>query len=107
MRIEYIFIRKNNDPVKVSKKIYTLTPPFKPFLKSLFESVSADSFKVKLKSKEYAVFYHYTTCNSDSADSENSMHYLTISMDGQRKDRCAEILNLVNSTEGYHLLCQK
>lgn len=48
MRIEYIFIRKNNEPVQVSEKIYTLTPPFKPFLKSLFEDVSEDSFKVKL-----------------------------------------------------------
>ncbi len=98
MRIEYIFIRKNNDPVKVAEKIYTLVPPFKPFLKSLFQDVSDDSFKVKLKSKEYSVSYHHTTCKSESADTKNSMHYLTISIDGQRKDKCAEVLNFANQT---------
>jgi len=98
MRIEYIFIRKNNDPVKVAEKIYTLAPPFKPFLKSLFQDVSDDSFKAKLKSKEYAVSYHHTTCKSESADTKNSMHYLTISIDGHRKDRCAEVLSLANKT---------
>lgn len=89
MRIEYIFIKKNNDPVKVAEKIYTLAPPFKPFLKSLFTDVSDDSFKVKLKSKEYTIFYRHTTSKSESADTKNAMHYLTISIDGQRKDRCA------------------
>ncbi|WP_276620458.1 hypothetical protein [Syntrophomonas wolfei] len=98
MRIEYIFIRKNNDPVKVGDKIYTLAPSLKPFLKSLFKDVSDDSFKVKLKSKEYDVYYHHTTCKSEDSDAKSSMHYLTISIDGQRKDRCAEVLNSANQT---------
>lgn len=98
MRIEYIFIRKNNEPVQVSEKIYTLTPPFKPFLKSLFEDVSEDSFKIKLKTREYDVFYNYTTSKSESSEIQNSIYYLTISIDGQRKERCAEILDLANKT---------
>ena len=76
MRIEYIFIRKSNEPVKVAKRIYTLTPPFKPFLKSLFQDVSDSSFKVKLKSKDYAVFYHHTACKGESTDAKSPMHYL-------------------------------
>lgn len=98
MRIEYIFIRKNSEPVQVTRKIYTLVPPFKPFLKSLFEDVSEDSFKVRLKTRDYDVFYRYTTSKSESSEMQNSMYYLTISIDGQRKERCAEILNLANKT---------
>ncbi len=98
MRIEYIFIRKSNEPVKVAEKIYTLEPPFKPFLKSLFQDVSDDSFKVKLKSKDYAVFYHHTACKSESTDAKSPMHYLTIEIEDQRKDKCAEILTSANQS---------
>jgi hypothetical protein len=96
MRIEYIFIRKSNEPVKVAEKIYTLTPPFKPILKSLFQDVSDDSFKVKLKSRDYAVSYHHTTCKSEDIDIKSPMHYLSISIEEQRKDKCAEILTSAN-----------
>ncbi len=103
MRIEYIFIRKSNEPMKVTEKIYTLRPPFKPFLKGLFSDVTDSSFKVKLKSKEYTVAYHLTTCESEEADSACSMYNLTVSIDNQRKDRCAEILTSVNQA----ILCNE
>jgi hypothetical protein len=103
MRIEYIFIRKSNEPKKVAEKIYTLQPPFKPFLKGLFSDVTDSSFKVKLKSKEYTVTYYLTTCESEEADTACSMYNLTVSIDDQRKDRCAEILTSVNQA----ILCSE
>jgi len=103
MRIEYIFIRKSNEPKKVAEKIYTLQPPFKPFLKGLFSDVTDSSFKVKLKSKEYTVTYYLTTCESEEADAACSMYNLTVSIDDQRKDRCAEILTSVNQA----ILCSE
>lgn len=103
MRIEYIFIRKSNEPKKVAEKIYTLCPPFKPFLKGLFSDVTDSSFKVKLKSKEYTVAYHHNTCKSEEPDSASAIHNLTVSIDDQRKDRCAEILTSVNQA----ILCDE
>ncbi|NMA37442.1 MAG: hypothetical protein GX942_03950 [Papillibacter sp.] len=103
MRIEYIFIRKSNEPKKVAEKIYTLQPPFKPFLKGLFSDVTDSSFKVKHKSKEYTVTYYLTTCESEEADTACSMYNLTVSIDDQRKDRCAEILTSVNQA----ILCSE
>lgn len=103
MRIEYIFIRKSNEPKKVAEKIYTLQPPFKPFLKGLFSDVTDSSFKVKLKSKEYTVTYYLTTCESEEADTACAMYNLTVSIDDQRKDRCAEILTSVNQA----ILCSE
>jgi hypothetical protein len=96
MRIEYIFIRKSNEPEKVTDKIHTRHPPFKPILKELFSDVSDNTFKIKLRSKEYTVSYNHAAYKSEETDQANSMHDLSISIDGQRKDRSAEILTAAN-----------
>ncbi|HOJ92108.1 MAG TPA: hypothetical protein PKW23_00385 [Dictyoglomaceae bacterium] len=83
MQIEYIFISSE----QVS---------FKTFLKSIFGNVSEKYFKVELEEKEYKVFYNYITSKSESLDTQEFMYFLTISMDEQEEEKCAEVLNSAN-----------
>lgn len=59
MRIEYVFIRKENASTKIADNISTTNPPLHVVLRKVFDSVSQESINLKYKSKEYSVSYRY------------------------------------------------
>ncbi|MFV0496856.1 MAG: hypothetical protein ACK5L0_01625 [Candidatus Fimivivens sp.] len=96
MRIEYVFIRKENASTKIVDNISTTNPPLHVVLRKVFDSVSQESINLKYKSKEYSVSYRYIEHECENADINAEMQYLVIELDGKRKSRVAEVLDTVH-----------
>lgn len=96
MRIEYVFIRKENTLTKIAESISTTNPLLHVVLRKIFDSVSQESINLKYKSKEYSVSYRYVEHECENADINAEMQYLVIELDGKSKSRVAEVLDTVH-----------
>lgn len=96
MRIEYVFMRKENAVTKITDKISTTNPPLHLVLRKIFTNVSDNTIMLKYKAKEYAVSYRYVEHECEKVVSDADMYYLTIELDGKNKARVAEVLDMVH-----------
>lgn len=96
MRIECVFIRKENALTKITDGISTTNPPLHLVLRKIFDNVSDDTIILKYKAKEYAVSYRYVKHECEKVESNADMQYLTIELDGKNKARVAEVLDTVH-----------
>lgn len=102
MRIEYVFIRKENATTKITDKISTTNPPLHLVLRKIFTNVSDDTITIKYKKKEYAISYQYVEHACEKVESDAEMHSLTIELEGKNKARIAEVLDTVHRSIFNH-----
>lgn len=102
MRIEYVFIRKENALTKLTDKISTTNPPLHLVLRKIFTNVSDDTVTLKYKKKEYAISYQYVEHECEKVESDAEMHSLTIELEGKNKARIAEVLDTVHRSIFNH-----
>lgn len=81
MKIEYIFIRKENVSTKIEDNLFTTTPPLHVVLGKIFTNVSQDTINLKYKTKEYSVPYHYVEHECENDDGNSAIQYLTMELD--------------------------
>lgn len=96
MRIEYVFIRKENALTKITDKIATTNPPLHFVLRKIFSNVSDDTITLKYKAKEYSISYRYIEHECEKIESTSDIQYLTVNLDGKNKARVAEVLDTVH-----------
>ena len=97
MRMEYVFIRKENATTKITDNLSTTNPPLHFVLRKIFTNVSHNAIQLKYKTKEYAVTYRYIEHECEKIDSNADIQYLTLELDGKNKARIAEVLDTVHS----------
>lgn len=96
MKIEYIFIRKENVSTKIEDNLFTTTPPLHVVLGKIFTNVSQDTINLKYKTKEYSVPYHYVEHECENDDGNSAIQYLTIELNEGRKSSIAEVLDTIH-----------
>lgn len=99
MRIEYVFIRKENLATQIienGEKLFTPCPPLHVVLRKMFSKVTDSTIEVKYKAKSYQLSYNSIEHTSDDAENTADIQYLTISMDGTNKSRIAEVMDSVH-----------
>ncbi len=102
MRIEYVFIRKEDAVTHIGQGVCMPCPPLHVVLRKIFPNVSDNTIEVKYKTQTYQLSYHSVDHQCTEGKKISEIQYLSINMEGKSKQRVAEVMNFVHQQIFVH-----